>query len=82
MSTDWRRHLRFAAWHARGATFQLLGRVSGDPLVAFRGQQDMLRAKLARRAVVDDSYLGPSVRPPVRMIADPRSSRLRLVASA
>jgi len=73
--------LSVAMLHSRGATLQLLGRVVRDPLVVFRGQQDLLRAKLVRKSV-DDSYLGPAARPPVRKEVHAAASRLRLVASA
>jgi len=74
-------HLTFAVLHSRGVALQALGRVAGDRLVAFRGQQDLLRAKLIRNSR-DDSYLGPGRRPPVRKSAAALPSRLRLVVSA
>ena len=59
----------------RGTSREWIGSILRDPLIAFRGQQDLLKAKLARGAT-EDSYLGPAHRPPVRRVT------LRLVAAA
>jgi hypothetical protein len=74
-----RNNLAASALQARGLARVLAAQLTGDLLLAFRGQQDLLCAKLARRGP-EDSYLGPGYRPPMRRVA--HTPRLQLVALA
>lgn len=64
----------------RGFILEVAGRLTGDPMLVFRGQQDTLVGHLAFR-VADDSYLGPRHHPPVRCATLTRTSHLRLVVA-